>query len=175
MSRWVSRVSDSGRGSDMSLLNGSAVDCQTDNLREHQSVMRNAAAIWRTTRSVVVLLSLAAWFVLSNHCAIGMVASLADAAPETSGCPMHSMPAKEKQAPKPPCCKDLRAVVSKCLKSASITVRLVGSHTYAPEILARPPRETTEIDGLDTGPPGPVSFAELVLQESMLAHAPPVS
>jgi hypothetical protein len=27
---------------------------------------------------------------------------------------------------------------------------------------------------LDTGPPGAFSFAELILQQSLLAHAPPV-
>jgi hypothetical protein len=27
---------------------------------------------------------------------------------------------------------------------------------------------------LDTGPPGSISFAELILQRSILAHAPPV-
>jgi hypothetical protein len=54
-------------------------------------------------------------------------------------------------------------------------VRLICPRDYAPQIFQPMLRGAVEIEGLDTGPPGRVSFAELVLQESMLAHAPPVS
>jgi hypothetical protein len=46
---------------------------------------------------------------------------------------------------------------------------------YTAEILREPANVTVEIQALDTGPPGYFSFAESVLQESMLSHAPPVS
>ena len=91
------------------------------------------------------------------------------------GCPMHSAPTKQKPAPKTPCCKDLRAVVAKWMGATMPGVRLICPRDYAPEIFRRLPRVAIENEGLDTGPPGRVSFAELVLQESMLAHAPPVS
>jgi hypothetical protein len=128
-----------------------------------------------TRRWTAVLLTISAWFLLSNHCALGVIASPAGAAPEAGGCPMHSAPAKKKPVAKTPCCKEVRAVAAKCVQVAALEMRPIASQDYAPEIFLRPSREAIEIDGLDTGPPGRFSFAELVLQESMLAHAPPVS
>jgi hypothetical protein len=138
--------------------------------------MRRLAAIGMTARSTVVVLSLTAWFLLSNHCALGVIAASSEAAPEAEGCPMHSAPAKKKPISKTPCCKDLRAVVAKILnKAAPFASRSVGRFDYAAENFRVPPQVVFEIGGLDTGPPGCLSFAELVLQESMRAHAPPVS
>jgi hypothetical protein len=119
-----------------------------------------------------VLFMIAAWFCLSNHCVLGMIASPTEA----DGCPMHSAPAKKKTPlPKTPCCKEVRAVEAKCVGSAVANVRPVCPRDYAVEICRPLPRVAIEVEGLDTGPPGRISFAELVLQESMLAHAPPVS
>ena len=129
-----------------------------------------------TARSTVVVLSLTAWFLLSNHCALGMVAATSGAVPDADACPMHSAPVKKNPAPKLPCCKDLRAVVAKILNKATpFELPITGPCDYAAEIFGVPPRVALEIGGLDTGPPGCFSFAELVLQESMRAHAPPVS
>ncbi len=127
-------------------------------------------------RSTVVLLSLTAWFLLSNHCALGVINSPAEVAPEAGGCPMHATPAKKKPAGKLPCCRDVHAVVAKeVTNSIPLPLRFVGPCDYVTRVFGLPPPVTIEIDGLDTGPPGCLSFAELVLQESMLAHAPPVS
>jgi hypothetical protein len=138
--------------------------------------MRRLAAIGMTARSTVVVLSLTAWFLLSTHCALGVIAASSEAAPEAEGCPMHSSPAKKKPISKTPCCKDLRAVVAKILnKVAPLLSRSVERFDYGAENFRVPPQVVFEIGGLDTGPPGCLSFAELVLQESMRAHAPPVS
>ena len=89
---------------------------------------------------------------------------------------MHSAPAKKKPVSKTPCCKELRAVVAKIFnKAMPFASRSVGACDYVAEKFRIPPRVTLEIGSLDTGPPGCFSFAELVLQESMRAHAPPVS
>ena len=138
--------------------------------------MTRHKAIGRMTATVTVPMTIIAWFLLSNHCALGVIASSAEARPETTGCPMHSTPAKKKPAAKLPCCQDVRAVVAKCVKNATpFPLQFVGVCEYSARIFGPSPRVTIEIDGLDTGPPGCVSFAELVLQESVLAHAPPVS
>src|SRR6266404_5022523 len=139
--------------------------------------MRERAARVNGARSVFLLVTIAAWLCLSNHCALGLALPAPESAAtaETGGCPMHSAPAKKKPAAKTPCCKEIRAVVAKCVQVAALEMRPMASPDYAPEILLRPSCEAVEIDGLDTGPPGSFSFAELVLQESMLAHAPPVS
>jgi hypothetical protein len=121
-----------------------------------------------------VVLTLAAWFSLSNHCALGAVAPVSEAA--SSSCPMHSAPAKKKPATKTPCCKDVRAVVAKGTFVSAAGVRLIGVRDYPGQILAKQPVSVViDFENVDTGPPGCFSFAESVLQESMLSHAPPVS
>lgn len=88
---------------------------------------------------------------------------------------MHSAPAKKEPAAKIPCCKELRAIVIKCIQASPVVARLIGFRDYATAILREPANVKGEIQALDTGPPGCFSFAESVLQESMLSHAPPVS
>lgn len=135
--------------------------------------MTGTRAIGRTAVALVVTVTVAAWFLLSNHCALGVTAPARVAV--TDACPMHSAPAKKKPATKTPCCKEVRAVVAKCVTAQAAVVRLIAMRDYVREIFAELTRVTVEIHGLDTGPPGSLSFAESVLQESMLAHAPPVS
>lgn len=90
---------------------------------------------------------------------------------------MHSAPAKQKPAaPHLPCCKDLRAVASPVVKNVAVMAQqLVGSQNYVTENFLLPPDVAIKTFALDTGPPGALTFAESVLQRSILAHAPPVS
>jgi len=136
------------------------------------SSLRNAGLVrqWLT-----VLLTITAWVLLSNHCALGAVVLPVETGVEAGGCPMHSAPAKKKAAVKFPCCKDLRAVAAKVANAMAATIRFVSAQDYAVEIFVSPPCVAIGIDGLDTGPPGAFSFAESVLQQSILAHAPPLS
>jgi len=127
-----------------------------------------------TSQWAIALVTISAWLVLSNHCALGALVSSAEAAPEIGGCPVHSAPAKKKPATKTPCCKDLRAVVAKCVK-ASAAAQLVALPEDVTQMFGRPGRVALEIKALDTGPPVCFSFAESVLQESVLSHAPPLS
>ena len=131
--------------------------------------MRNAAV-----RSFVVVLSLVAWFALSNHCALGAAVTSVESVSDGNGCPMHSAPGKKDPASKPPCCKEIRAILAKCVTANAAAVRLVNRPDRATEFYSTPAQTVVEIAEVDTGPPG-FSFAESVLQESMLSHAPPVS
>lgn len=90
---------------------------------------------------------------------------------------MHAAaPAKEKPAAKIPCCKEIRALVAKSVTTLlTQAARSSADQEYAKAVFPTPPRHIVELLSLDTGPPGCFSFAELVLQESMPAHAPPVS
>jgi hypothetical protein len=133
---------------------------------------------WRTvlaSRWATTLLALWSWLLLSNHCALATLSPSTESAPAMSECPMHAAPAKKKPAAKIPCCKEVRATVAKCLQVSPVAARLIGLREYAAEILRERSNVTIEIQSLDTGPPGSFSFAESVLQESMLSHAPPVS
>jgi hypothetical protein len=128
----------------------------------------------RVVRSFLVILSLAAWFALTNHCALSAIALPAESGSEMSRCPMHSTP-KKTPAATTPCCKDLRATVAKTVAAIPIALRLIDSRDYASQIISEPARIAIQIEGVDTGPPGCLSFAESVLQESMPSHAPPLS
>ena len=138
-------------------------------------MLSHATSIAR--RSATVLVTMIAWLALSNHCVLGSTFGQAEVAaqPDEGGCPMHAAPAKKKPALKTPCCKEVRAVVAKCVAASPPGMRLIGSCEYSSQIFVRPARVAIDIGGLDTGPPGCFSFAESVLQESMLSHAPPLS
>jgi hypothetical protein len=145
----------------------------TSDMDERSRNMLSRSAMGVTRRWATVLLTITAWIFLSNHCALALSGTVVDSA--TGGCPMHSAPAKEKPAANLPCCKELRAVGTQMVKSvAAVAKELVGSRDYVAENFPPPPRLTIEAFALDTGPPGAFSFAELVLQRSFLAHAPPV-
>ncbi|HEX4696245.1 MAG TPA: hypothetical protein VH254_01085 [Candidatus Udaeobacter sp.] len=125
-------------------------------------------------RSVAVAIAICSWIAVSNHCAFAAVATENDKAlPE---CPFHAKPAKQKeQSSQLQCCKILRAVLFAKTKDwarndakfcdANFPVLVVALVVHSSRVVA--PLL------LDTGPPGAHSFAELILQRSLLAHAPP--
>jgi len=125
-------------------------------------------------RGAIVAVAICSWFAISNHCAFAALATNTDAA--SHGCPFHSKP-KEKQSTGAQCCKILRAVAPAPAKSwARDDTKLSGADGYNSEpALVIASSQTTLVPlSLDTGPPGVRSFAELVLQRSLLAHAPPI-
>jgi hypothetical protein len=131
-----------------------------------------SSAFSMTGRWTIVLCTIGAWLVLSNHCALGLGES-AKADSESGGCPMHSAPAKGNPAKNIPCCKDLRAVPSHAAKNlAAVASQLVGVQDYVAAVL-RSLRVAAQLLALNTGPPRSLSFAESILQRSILAHAPP--
>jgi hypothetical protein len=133
---------------------------------------RIAASLIR--QGATVFLTITAWLLLSNHCALGLSGTPAEADSELSACPMHSAPAKGKPATNLPCCKELRAIASHAGKNvATVASQLVGLRDYVAAIFLMPPRLAARVPVLDTGPPHSLSFAESILQRSILAHAPP--
>ena len=128
-------------------------------------------------RSVTVAITIFSWLAISNHCAFG---AIADRDRETqNACPFHSEPVK----PQPPpsgtqCCKILRAVVPVVTKSwARDDAKVSGVDLRVDEFALVAHSHTTHTTPaplfLDTGPPKARTFAELILQGSLLAHAPP--
>jgi hypothetical protein len=122
----------------------------------------------------VVAIAICSWFAISNHCAFAALATKTEAA--SHGCPFHSKP-KEKPSAGAQCCKILRAVASVPAKSwARDDTKLSDADgCRAERALTVAYSQTTPVPlSLDTGPPGMRSFAELILQRSLLAHAPPL-
>jgi hypothetical protein len=144
----------------------------TSETDERSRNMLSRSAMGMTGRWVTVLLMITAWIFLSNHCALALSRTSMDS--ETGGCPMHSAPNKEKPAAHIPCCKELRAVAAHAPKSVTAAARqLVCTQDYVAAILMAPPRVTLQMVLRNTGPPRALSFAESILQHSVLVHAPP--
>jgi hypothetical protein len=125
-------------------------------------------------RCLIIAVTICSWLAISNHCAVAALATKTNTA--STECPFHSKPAKqEKPSTGAQCCKILRAVAPVITKSwmrdyanfssadLSLQERAYVEHSRT----AQAPRS------LDTGPPDARSFAELILQRSLLAHAPP--
>ncbi len=72
------------------------------------------------------------------------------------------------------CCKNLPATALKPLQPLPFLVTPVLGLLSDPHDLFEGTREEFSSLCLDTGPPQAFSFSELVLQRSLLAHAPPV-
>lgn len=127
-----------------------------------------------TIRCAVVAIAICSWIAVSNHCAFAAIATEINTA--QTECPFHSKPAKQKEQPSQvQCCKILRAVVLAKAKDwarndaqfcdANFPIQACALVVYS----SRPVASLL----LDTGPPRAFSFAELILQSSLLAHAPP--
>jgi hypothetical protein len=129
------------------------------------------ASVKATARCVTVAIAICSWIAISNHCALGAVATKTDTS--ESECPFHSKPAKQPEnSSNLLCCKILRAVFPAVAKDwgrddanfsdadfgVALQIVLTKSHKAAPLLL-------------DTGPPGKTSFVELI--GSMHTHAPP--
>jgi hypothetical protein len=124
-------------------------------------------------RAAIVVVAICSWFAISNHCAFAALATKTD----STGCPFHSKPAKqEKQSTQAQCCKILRAVAPVATKSWTrddAKFSEADPYYYEHALITAYSQTTLAPLLLDTGPPDAHSFAELILQRSLLAHAPP--
>jgi len=125
-------------------------------------------------RCIGVVIAIFSWIAVSNHCAFAAVATEIDKA--QTECPFHSKPAKQKeQSSQVQCCKILRAVVfAKTKDWARNDAKFCDANfpVQAGVFVSYSSRAVAPLL-LDTGPPRAFSFAELILQSSLLAHAPP--
>ena len=135
-------------------------------------------------RSLAVAAVICSWLALSNHCAVAALAAWGTGQPaldhrqgaDATECPFHSKPAKQKDQPSQmQCSRILRAIVlAKAKGWARDDAKFSDADLRFQEFaLIAPSRHTPTPLLLDTGPPGAHSFAELILQRSLLAHAPP--
>jgi hypothetical protein len=133
-----------------------------------------AFAFWRTALTVLTLLG---WCVLSNHCALGRLATMLQAQAPHSCCQTFS-PGPDQPPPCPgavqgACCQSLHALLPDAFKGAQpATAPLLA---ILPALLpaARVIKPCPAVNPA-TGPPPRVSaFTELVLHRSLRANAPP--
>ena len=136
---------------------------------------RRAIALHWVTVTLVVL----SWLALSNHCALGlaMVANHGTEEVSTHDCCAGTTPSQPEPIRKSaaPCCKTLQIVpVAPTEAPPWNAIRLPGASIDLLSTLVEPPAfPASSYLFLDTGPPKVRTFAETVLQRSLLSHAPP--
>ena len=137
-------------------------------------------------RWAVVAVAICSWIAISNHCAFAAVAARGAGFQPASDhrqdadatvCPFHSKSPKQKeQSSHVECCKILRAVVFAQSNAWARDDAKFGGTKFPVETGAFLVCSIQAVAPLllDTGPPRQVfSFAELVLQQNLPAHAPP--
>jgi len=135
---------------------------------------RRAASATRVLTGMVAGL---AWLLISNHCAI--VSAAEEVKPTQHGCPMHASapvhrPVPAKQPGDQLCCKNLHATAAKLALDRIFAFKAPSLAIFSDPIpFEAHVGQTFSPRCLDTGPPEFRSFSELILQRSLLAHAPP--
>ena len=129
-------------------------------------------------RLAVVLTTMVAWFSISNHCALGALsAGKANSVVASLHCHGNQpAPSKKNTDEEMPCCKMLRATLPVLQKNAAaynMSAFVLQPYVVDLVLFAEQFHGTRPLE-FDTGPPFSRSFAESVLQRSILAHAPPV-
>ena len=132
---------------------------------------------YNVIRFAIVLTTMMAWFSISNHCALGGLI----AKTHSVVAPMHChgnqpAPSKKSSQEETLCCKMLRATLTSEAKVVEVASKtfLPIQYSIVAELISVPETQLSPLE-LDTGPPFAGSFAESVLQRSILAHAPPFS
>lgn len=135
-------------------------------------------SLTRVFSTAVALVTAAAWLLAANHCAVACLLPQSTASTsEHEHCTPSEAPGDKGEpagCDSLNCCKSLSA-------PATFAKKLVGYDKafYTPtdyvvsEFVFLSDQHDAPISELDTGPPRAHSFAELVLQRSLLAHAPP--
>ena len=125
-------------------------------------------------RGSVIVVTLIAWFSISNHCALAVFTSTPDAAAIHAHCHgSASEPVNNNTEEEVPCCKVLRATITGSIDVPSHQQTGVQDFV-ATELLSIEEDHVQPLpEEIDTGPPFASSYAELILQRSVLAHAPP--
>lgn len=130
-----------------------------------------------TPRLLTVIITAVAWFLISNHC---LLAELPTASKATSSCHQpccgNQPPAKNTTESATECCKTLRATFTGAAKDfVGYDTSLFALQFYfVGAVISTNDSRPVPVLELDTGPPFVHTFAESVLQRSILAHAPPL-
>ena len=128
-------------------------------------------------RVPVVLIASVVWLALSNHCALAAAGPRLTKVPMSChGSPASNQPPANDEGSGVECCKVVRATLLTPAKDvASLDDLFVAPYKYFVALLVLPDAgERSSVLGWDTGPPRALSFSEVVLQRSILAHAPPL-
>lgn len=134
------------------------------------------AVVKRFCRICISLVAFSAYAFGSNYCALAPAAPTVVKAPSHAGCPGHDSPAKGDKSDDMQCCKEFPpATVAVAKNLVAFDTFGFATQLYFTSAVFTAEQSRAELRPLelDTGPPLAASFAESVLQRSILAHAPP--
>ena len=137
----------------------------------------NRISIIGGLRLATVVVMAISWLALVNHCELG--AAMAPKPAQTHNCCEKgnvgdNAPLKHDQHKSIECCKGGHPAISPIAKKPVNRDFSLTAHFYVIALVPFPNGSSaTTVLELDTGPPFAGSFAEVVLQRSILAHAPP--
>lgn len=125
-------------------------------------------------RGILVATMLLAWLTLTNHCALSRLCPVASvkAVPACH----QADPTPADQAPGPQamqCCQTAKASLADQVAVKYDPAQYQLQLFVVLHWLAEPRRAAPAVEIFDHDPPRAVSFAESVLQRSLLSHAPP--
>jgi hypothetical protein len=126
----------------------------------------------------ISLVAFAAYASAANRCALAPAEDKVAKAPSHEGCPGHESPGKSGKTSDTECCKTFpTAWVAAAKNLVAFDAFSFASLSYFDAAVPATKQERVELHPLelDIGPPFAASFAESVLQRSILAHAPPLS
>jgi hypothetical protein len=138
------------------------------------------------TRGLITAVLLASWNITTTHCAFAAAVTPVtpqvqeDAADE---CPMHASkkpapePQKKNGCPDLPCCRTLPATLAAKMVAVAKSPESVAKIDYRSNDgdQVKLQAVSKRVDALDTGPPRPNKFTEVIFQRSVPAHGPPAS
>lgn len=127
------------------------------------------------SRFLVVAVMLLSWFVITNHCALARIAAQMTSRGEAECCHKKGQ-APEKEGPcqkMAQCCQAVKASLSGKAEVKFDTAKIQIPYFAILQVLAVQTAQPAQELVFDHGPPRAVSFAESVLQRSLLSHAPP--
>jgi len=136
-------------------------------------------------RAFVTVVLLASWNIATTHCSFAAAVTSPTATVQQDSadeCPMHAskkpghQPEKKNRCPDVPCCKTLPAAPAAKLiavgKSPETSAKVDFDSRIQDEL--RLSATSRRVSALDTGPPEPNKFTEIIFERSAPAHAPPV-
>ena len=138
----------------------------------------NAIRSNQVFRIIAVTATILGWLLVSNHCALGLMANAHTLAEEHqcchngNGAPKDPIPLGQSG---PACCKGLNAVVSGAAEMSHLKPPLTPflfAVAWVATLQSVETAHTLSFVGC-TGPPRVASFSELVLHRSLRSHAPP--
>lgn len=123
-------------------------------------------------RSATVALLLVSWLLFTNHCALGMMQRPAPSVDQADHCCGKSDHRNTQPEQPGDCCK-IKATPTAAKTDAPAATFQLQFEDYVIQVLVPPVGQPIPDFLFDHGPPRAVSFAEAVLQRSLLGHAPP--